>query len=99
MESINKDGKHQISHWHVIDAMVKIPTCECLSKISDKNAEYASDPSQYSNGKETKGYSKEPAYANFAANKKICVKYALLTFNLVYQWTSETNAVGKTVVN
>jgi hypothetical protein len=61
----------------------------------DKNAEYAFDHSQYSNGRVIVAFIKEHLFAKDVANRRISVKFARLIFNSVCLWKSEIRDVVK----
>ena len=74
----------------MISATERTLTCECSSKITVRSAEYASDLSLSSSGREIKVYINAPVSALHAARIKTFARFAHSTLSSVFRWTLET---------
>lgn len=57
------------------NAMAKIPTCECSSRIMDRNAGFVFVLSPSSNGKEIEEFTRGLVFVSLAAKKKTFAKF------------------------
>ena len=93
--SISKVGNSRIFQSLARNVMEKILTWGCSRKTMGNSVDCASGRSQFSNGKEIKGYTNAPTSANHAASRRIFARCAHWILNLGFRWRLEIRDAEK----